>query len=530
MKNTEFNEKNINNSIRDYLNLLEEKKITISKEKIKELKELLSNNDFLVDRHLTSKLIDKLLQKTINLKEIDCELIKDTFHILFREKFINDKLSYVIKTFLILKNRNLDLFNSIYECLKTSNFIFQKKLNSIIYFRIVFFDGEIKFFSKEAIEDLLSCNESVLSPVFSTDNTINQKFLLELYEQAYLKKHFKKNKDIFNIYKVISSKNHNYHFIQNKLKEKTSDDNGIEFYKKLKIAICISGQLRGYDKAYNSWKESGLIHENTDLYISVWDDIGNRRATPAHCHRIFCESFNDLYKKLCIGRNYENVLNSFNNLSNKLNLNNQVNKEKICDFYNSDNVEIENESETGVEFKNNHERMYYKIQKGFSLINNPSSYDLIIRIRPDKIIHSIKEINWSLIKELCDKGAILTDLGNVPNINSIVGLVVGDQFAIGSHRTMDCYSKTYDVFKNIFNLPMRGHNSLGKNLLDNDINIYPFPISSMGELLPPKIYNDYEVSELIKEFDKTIFDENEIEKINYFINNKQRIKNDNFIT
>jgi len=515
------NESSINFAlaIRNYIKYLElDGNISEDKE-IKQLTMLIIDSDYKISSYHIGRLCDLILQNILIKNITNCNIIKEHFNLLLQEDLKKDKLPMLVKYMFTIKNRNKNLYEKIIVCLKEDTLGNDKiqNLNVELYFKLIFRDGYINKISNNIIEDLLSSSESVLSAIFYSQNKKNQSYLLSLYKNENYKKLFVKNKDLLNIYNVINFKDKKYHNIKMQLKNINPNENML-FYKKLKIAICISGQLRGYEEAYESWKESGLIHENTAIFLSTWDEVGSKKATPGHCDRIFNGTFVELYKDLCIGRNYENVLSSFKNLSQELNKDSVVNKEKIRSFYQASAIQIQKESELDIEFKNNHERMYYKIEDAFSLIEDLSKFDLVIRIRPDKYIKTIKNINWKIIKEICDSGGVFTDMENVPNINPLVGIIVGDQFAIASPEKMKIYSETYSLFKNKLRLPMRGHNSLAKNLLTNNILTYCVPVESMGRLIPPKQYDDYEVCKLLEKYDNNIFKKDEIKKINLFIN------------
>jgi hypothetical protein len=43
---------------------------------------------------------------------------------------------------------------------------------------------------------------------------------------------------------------------------------------RLRIALCISGQLRGYEAAHPSWSRLGLDRHEVTRFVHVWQDIG----------------------------------------------------------------------------------------------------------------------------------------------------------------------------------------------------------------------------------------------------------------
>jgi hypothetical protein len=44
----------------------------------------------------------------------------------------------------------------------------------------------------------------------------------------------------------------------------------------MKIAVCLSGQYRTFDKTYETWQRYLLSQYDCDIYLHTWDIIGNR--------------------------------------------------------------------------------------------------------------------------------------------------------------------------------------------------------------------------------------------------------------
>ena len=119
--------------------------------------------------------------------------------------------------------------------------------------------------------------------------------------------------------------------------------------------------------------------------------------------------------------------------------------------------------------------MHLMIERAFSLIPDPTAFDLIVRFRFDKPIHE-SALDWHGLLDTCKAcNAIFCD-GSF-----IAGFYPGvaDQVAVSIPRIMELYSTTFSIAQKKsfpfedFNLNYTAHKTLGLNLLANDINVIP---------------------------------------------------------
>ena len=137
--------------------------------------------------------------------------------------------------------------------------------------------------------------------------------------------------------------------------------------------------------------------------------------------------------------------------------------------------------------------MYYKVQECFKMIEaSDNKFDLVIRIRPDKEIVSVSnQLNWhNVLKTSHQKNRIYSDLRKNPSINPLVGIVMGDQFGVGSYDIMQKYSYTYNNHldnynQKVFNWPrkLRGHVSFSNNIFYQGYNVKSLDCIEFGSLL-----------------------------------------------
>lgn len=213
--------------------------------------------------------------------------------------------------------------------------------------------------------------------------------------------------------------------------------------KRLSVAICVSGQLRGYEEALRTWKELNLESINVDYFVSIWSDMGRKFPTPSHAGRNFDEPFRSGFISEFAIDGPESFWVKYPNLKSLFLRDMEVDAELVAERYAPEKLEIENEDELSLSFKDNQERMYYKVEKCFNLIGSKlHDYDLVIRIRPDKAFkESKKKFDWNKVYEDCLNGIIYTDRGAFINIHGGVGC--SDQIAIGTPTAINVYSSLW---------------------------------------------------------------------------------------
>ncbi len=215
------------------------------------------------------------------------------------------------------------------------------------------------------------------------------------------------------------------------------------FRSRLRIAVCVSGQLRGYENARRTWNRIGLDNHDCDYFVHTWQNIGRKFPIPQHAQRVLSGNFLHVYRdafmhlgEMEMHRLYPSLFLLFSDSSN-------VSIRDVVNTYMTDSVVIEDDNADSFQKFNNFEKMYYKIKMCYSLsIMSGREYDLHVRIRPDLAIGgSMRSLN-SLLEDIKRQSSIFIDTG--PYIHPKVGYVVGDQFAIADRRGMDAYASTFD--------------------------------------------------------------------------------------
>lgn len=228
----------------------------------------------------------------------------------------------------------------------------------------------------------------------------------------------------------------------------------------MKVALCLSGQMRGYLEAFPSIKKNIIDKFNPDVFIHTWSDIGisnneHRRRLPG-CFAHYLDKDNR-ENKAVFDRN-------FPKFSSYINQSPQVSELELTKLYQPKSIVIEDspdESEYDQffncplpeEIKSKQPKatwsrpLFYKIykcnelKKDFEKLNN-FEYDLVIRLRPDLSI-----------------GEPIPDT-HVSNLNKIyhrirtidVSFQMSDQFFYGNSRDMDIACAAYSKINELWRL------------------------------------------------------------------------------
>jgi SAM-dependent methyltransferase len=188
----------------------------------------------------------------------------------------------------------------------------------------------------------------------------------------------------------------------------------------LRVALCISGHLRTFDRNFASLKDSILTRYNCDVFIHTWDQLGmSYRFGDAKLH----------------------MLNP-NNMMDRINY-----------FYNPKQIVIESQSnfkasplmikkgEPGRDTVGT-ASMYYKIEACNKLKQdyekqNNFKYDFVIRFRSDLFVEQPLPLDQFTSKDYL----YVPIFGNFGGIN--------DQIAFGGSEVMDLYSSCYSNIENL---------------------------------------------------------------------------------
>jgi len=220
----------------------------------------------------------------------------------------------------------------------------------------------------------------------------------------------------------------------------------------MRVALCISGQLRGFEKAYASVMKYIIEPLNPDVFIHTWENIG----VSNNIHRRTLPSPIESYLTHNDKKDLTNFTATFPNYMNRLEQNKIITPEKLQEMYNPKKFVIETEPEIKdydnffnvsvpeklqeKEPKSQWARqLFYKIYECNELKKSVEKeenfkYDLVIRLRPDL------SIGGSIDLDFLNNSLYYRIRTIDPSYQ------ISDQFFYGDSLTMD---KTCDLFKNI---------------------------------------------------------------------------------
>jgi tetratricopeptide (TPR) repeat protein len=219
--------------------------------------------------------------------------------------------------------------------------------------------------------------------------------------------------------------------------------------KKLKVALCISGQLRGYREGYESLKKVFIDPLQPDIYVHTWQDVGCKEPyASAHADRVFSGHFLAAYRKLFLIKNYSypQIKRLLPSVFSLLQNNTSIDKAQLQAFYKAERVEIEDDAVMPFSALLNRDKMFHKIRACNQLVTESGKqYDLVIRVRPDVVFSLDEGIDWFAISEACNTQKIIWAnhagagfIGFKENRGGSYGS--GDSFAISSQAGINFYA------------------------------------------------------------------------------------------
>ena len=151
------------------------------------------------------------------------------------------------------------------------------------------------------------------------------------------------------------------------------------FYFIMKIAIVMTGHVKGWRKAYEGLQNCVLEKHDVDFYISTWDvDNAGRNGDKDLFPGVTIDPVVELYKpkKYCIENHTKYHENRFASITFE---------EREDDVFKTN----EHAKGHGTYWVERMRDMWYIIKQGYLLIDYPEEYDLIMRLRFDIVFDSI---------------------------------------------------------------------------------------------------------------------------------------------
>ena len=259
--------------------------------------------------------------------------------------------------------------------------------------------------------------------------------------------------------------------------DKLSDE-----HNRLNIAICISGQLRGYKGNLKSLVHSlGLEHHKYRVFVHTWANIGRHFPPAGHASRSFSVEFSKAYYECFINipnlKGY--IKRQYPALYSLLVSSPKATVETLEEEYHTHDIVIDDEDSKPFSSWTNQEKMHYKIYAAHQLaLESGERFDLMVRIRPD-------------LNRICDDPINLIEVYNQSKANLSLftdsGLHIAhapkdywidDMFAIGIPETMNIFSNTYNDFNwhkkhntYLHTKQLTGHVTITHNVFFNGVSV-----------------------------------------------------------
>ncbi len=276
--------------------------------------------------------------------------------------------------------------------------------------------------------------------------------------------------------------------------------------KRLKIAVCVSGHARGFEKAFPSWSKLFNASHEVDYYCALWNGVGRKPMTRTHLQRHFEREFIDLYNSDTDGREQASNLRRYKSLYKLFENDQLLNVDKVQSLYKPVNMIIHNAEDFSS--RSGMYCMLYMIQQAFELIENPGNYDLVIRLRPDKEV-SNADVDWNLLHEQCLADKLFCD-SRPAQVHYQGILAIGDQFAVSIPAVIKHYCTTFSKTQTqnypYNRFPMGSHIShmqLALSLLSKNVEVNEIPPSfvSWGGLLDASRISNSQILQAIMNCD-----------------------------
>ncbi|EGR4458266.1 hypothetical protein PY199_002480 [Vibrio cholerae] len=218
---------------------------------------------------------------------------------------------------------------------------------------------------------------------------------------------------------------------------------------RLKLAVCVSGQLRGWENAFRSWKKIGFGDCDVTYIVHTWKDSGggapippkDERALPIAFQKVFRSTWNKIGEEKMLSQ-YPEFFSMWPQSGTEV---------EVCDLkrvYGTEHVYVDDDSIEPFRNMSNSEKMYYKISECQKVADNIGiDFDLIVRIRPDLEFIDNKQIDWHGIYQDCTYRRVLFCEAYSNYFFPGIGFCMPDHFAIASPDVMRGYASAYEMTK-----------------------------------------------------------------------------------
>jgi predicted Zn-dependent protease len=270
--------------------------------------------------------------------------------------------------------------------------------------------------------------------------------------------------------------------------------------RKLRVAVLVSGQLRGFREAWKSWRLLRFDTVDVRFFVHTWKKVGRKQVVdygPSTLTPNFATAFRTAERT----RDTRDLMAWYPNLSFA---GAEVSVEELRTFYGTDQVVVEDDTADGFVTFSNPQKQLFKLRAVHKLLDDSGfEPDLVINTRPDKQVHSATEFDWGLVRyRSAQENAIFADAGKY--FQGGHSLYIGDQFAVGVPDLMASYASAYDRQNatKLRRLPVypndcTAHASLASTLFYACVDVQQMPFVQFGGLFDAAGRTPEEVKRLL---------------------------------
>ena len=250
--------------------------------------------------------------------------------------------------------------------------------------------------------------------------------------------------------------------------------------KRLRIALCVFGQLRDFASAHGSWDVLRLNEHHVHVFVNTWRQTGMRlpdAETGSGCDRVFKHiPFVRAYQRAGFLYGNSVLRTRYPGLHAALSCGREIQEHELLNVYGHD-AQCVIEDDLGEAFgadPGNQRRMFRKMRGALQMMKNSGeSFDLCILIRPDLLLHAP------------DNRVDLLEMARTAAVQPLVfndGLVVNtslfldDALAIGRPDVIDAFADVETFTQSAYwQAPTRllAHRSIAFNALARGLRPVP---------------------------------------------------------
>lgn len=255
-----------------------------------------------------------------------------------------------------------------------------------------------------------------------------------------------------------------------------------------KVALCISGQLRGYRQAYPTWRAGLLRDVDHEVVVHSWEKVGRSGAEPFRAYLPFAgATFSEVYRAQAHRAGMPEMHARYPALFAALREGGIVTPAELSAFYGTDHVVLEDDAGPQFDGWSNSQKMHYKIAAAAGLLDRlAGDHDLVLRVRPDKQL-GLVAFSWSdMLRATSASPVIFADSGMGHQYGH---LLIGDQVALGAPAAMAVYADTLGLVPRMAQQHLadckphyEGHVSLALTCWHAGIDVQRLPVK-MGALM-----------------------------------------------